>query len=188
MRILTGQACHDDATSGRPPQQTDDVKAFICAMKNDSRCDNGRIGVVGGSSGASHAAFAMFDITSTSDWPYWNQSGDDRPLAAACLSGAYDFTDRTADSYYQSCGGDPVIDFRNTIENYTHTCVLFDPNGGPNQWDSSPVKQLQTFTTAMPFRPMYFIHARCDQMPYHQLAAVQCKLSEDGGIHSGIRC
>lgn len=148
-------------------------------IRADSRCDNGRIGVVGGSGGASHAAFVAFDISSTSVWPYWNdQNRDDRPVAIACLSGAYDFTDRTADSQYQSCGGDPVIDFRNKIENYTDTCVLFDPNG-PNQWSSSPVAHLpQNFTTAMPFRPMYFIHARCDTMPYHQLGAVQCKLSE----------
>lgn len=182
--LVKGQPCHNDDTpentaSGRPPQQTDDVKAFIRAIRADSRCDNGRIGVVGGSGGASHAAFVAFDISSTSVWPFWNdQNRDDRPLVAACLSRAYDFTDRTTDSSYQQCGGDPVNDFRNKIENYTDTCVLFDPNG-PNQWSSSPVAHLpQNFTTAKPFRPMYFIHARCDTMPYHQLAAVQCKLSE----------
>lgn len=178
--LVTGQDCHNLATSGRPPEQTNDVKAFTRAMKADSRCDNGKFGIVGGSSGASHAAFAAFDITSTSDWPYWNRDGDDRPLAVACLSGAYDFTDRTTDDGYPNIPGDPVNDFRNKIENYTGTCVRFDPNGGPNQWSSSPVAHLQTFTTAKPFRPMYFIHSRFDSMPYHQLFDVQCKLTGVG--------
>jgi acetyl esterase/lipase len=177
--LVTGQACHDDPTSGRPPQQTNDVKAFIRAMKNDIRC-NGKFGVVGGSSGASHGAFAVFDTTSTSDWPYWNRDGDDRPLAVACLSGAYDFTDRTLDACYSGFGGDPTNAFRDKIENYTGTCVRFDATGGPNQWSSSPVAHLQSFTTDKPFRPMYFIHARYDSQPYHQLADVQCKLSEVG--------
>lgn len=174
---VTGQACHDVCSSGRPPQQTNDVKAFIRAMKADGRC-NGKFGVVGGSSGASHAAFAVFDISSTPNgaWPKWNQDGaDDRPLAAACLSGAYDFTDRTPE-----CGYSPIPEFREKIENYTGTCVLFDPNGGPNQWESSPVAQLQSFTDDKPFRPMFFIHARYDSMPYHQLFDVQCKLNGVG--------
>jgi hypothetical protein len=182
--LVTGQACHDDPTSGRPPQQTNDVKAFIRAMKNDSRCNGCKFGVVGGSSGASHAAFAVFDTSSTSDWPFWNSGGvDDRPLAVACLSGAYDFTDRTLDGCYSGFGGDPTNNFRDLIENYTGTCVRFDPNGGhDDQWSSSPVALLHSgvFTTAKPFRPMYFIHARYDSQPYHQLADVQCKLSEIG--------
>ena len=180
--LVKGQPCHSDPNSGRPPQQTNDVKAFIRAARVDSRCDNYRLAVVGGSSGASHAAFAMFDITSSgSAWPNWNQNGDDRPLAAVCLSGAYDFTDRTTDSAYAPVPGDPIDDYRNKIENYTNTCVRFDPNGGPNQWSSSPVAHLPTaFTTQMPFRPMYFLHARFDTMPYHQLFDVQCKLAEAG--------
>jgi hypothetical protein len=103
-----------------------------------------------------------------------------RPLAVVCLSGMYDFTDRTTDSGYPNVPGDPINGFREKIENYTNTCVLFDPNGGPNQWSSSPVAQLQTFTIAKPFQPMYFIHARFDTIPYHQLFDVQCKLTADG--------
>ncbi len=183
--LVTGQACHADTAegraSGRPPQQTNDVKAFIRAMKADSRC-NGKFGVVGGSSGASHAAFAAFDISSSgSAWPNWNQTGDDRPLAFVCLSGAYDFTDRTPETDYPTVPGDPITEFRNKIENYTGTCVRFDSNGGPNQWSSSPVAQLPTgFTMSRPFRPMYFIHSQYDSMPYHQLFDVQCKLTEAG--------
>ena len=180
--LIKGQDCHADSSSGRPPQQTDDIKAFIRAARVDSRCDNHRLAVVGGSSGASHAAFAAFDITSSgSVWPNWNQSGDDRPLAFACLSGMYDFTDRTTDSDYPAVPGDPINDFRNKIENYTGTCVLFDSNGGPNEWSSSPVAHLPpNFTSAKPFRPMYFIHSRHDTIPYHQLFDVQCKLAAAG--------
>jgi len=172
--LVTGQPCHNIPTSGRPPEQTNDVKAFTRAMKADSRC-NGKFGIVGGSSGASHAAFAMFDISSSQGWPNWNQGvADDRPLAAVCLSGMYDFTDRTTDSAYPAVPGDPIDGFREKIENYTGTCVLF-----PNQWSSSPVAQLQAFTTLRPFRPMYFIHARFDTIPYNQLFDVQCKLTGD---------
>lgn len=104
-----------------------------------------------------------------------------RPLAAVCLSGAYDFTDRTMDSSYPTVPGDPLNDFKAKIENYTNTCVLFDTSGGHNdQWSSSPVAQLPSSFTTMPFRPMYFIHARFDPMPYHQLFDVQCKLGAAG--------
>ncbi len=38
--------------------------------------------------------------------------------------------------------------------------------------------QLQSFSSEMPFRPMYFIHSRYDSMPYNQIADVKCKLAE----------
>ena len=145
--LVTGQACHADTAegraSGRPPQQTNGMKAFIRAMKADSRC-NGKFGVVGGSSGASHAAFAAFDISSSgSAWPNWNQTGDDRPLAFVCLSGAYDFTDRTPETDYPTVPGDPITEFRNKIENLPGPAFASTPmealtNGVLLPWRNCP--------------------------------------------------
>lgn len=107
--LIQGQACHDDPTSGRPPQQTDAVKAIIRAARADLHCKNFQVVVIGGSSGASHAAFAAFDTGVVNVWPYWNSGGhDDRPDVIVCLSGAYDFADRTPENYQPN----PLIGFQ----------------------------------------------------------------------------
>ena len=178
--LIKGQACHaNDPSSGRPPQQTDAIKAFIRAARADSHYD-GWIAIVGGSAGGSHAAFVTFDISQTSVWPFWNSGGhDDRPDVAVCLSGSYDFAARTTENY-PAVPGNPVDKFNDIIENYTGTCVRYDPNHGPDQWSVSPVGILQPFTTQFPFKPMYFINSQYDSMPFHQIIDVQCALSAAG--------
>lgn len=177
--LVKGQPCHTDSSSGRPPQQTDAVKTFIRAARADSHYD-GFLAVVGGSAGGSHAAFIAFDVSTTSVWPFWNSGGnDDRPDAIVCLSGAYDFTDRTAE-HYPPVPGDPVPRFKDLVENYTGTCVQIDPAGGPDQLKVCPVGVLQPFTTGRPFKPMYFINSQYDPMPFHQIVDVQCALQRVG--------
>ncbi len=170
--LIQGQTCHDDPTSGRPPQQTNAVKAIIRAARSDPHC-NGKVVVIGGSGGASHAAFVAFDTTVTNVWPFWNSTGDDRPDAIVCLSGAYDFPDRTPEHYG---GPDPLPGFMEIIESYTNTCVRIDPNGGPSQWTVSPLYMLHQPTSDRPFRPALFINSEHDTMPYHQIVDMQCAL------------
>src|SRR5207247_7915498 len=111
--LITNQHCHDNTSlgikSGRPPQQSDDAKAIIQAARDDVNCLNRKVGVVGGSAGATHAVWVALDTNSNpgSAWPFWTVNGttDDRADVVCCLSGAYLFSDRTVENYT------PSIDF-----------------------------------------------------------------------------
>ncbi|MBA3830862.1 MAG: alpha/beta hydrolase [Chthoniobacterales bacterium] len=69
-------------SSGRFPDQPNDIKVAVRAARSDSRC-TGQVGSVGGSAGGAHTAFAATTGT----------KGDDRIDVGVSLSGAYDFTD-----------------------------------------------------------------------------------------------
>ncbi len=168
--LIKGQPCHNDDASGRPPQQTDDCKAFVRAARQDGNCTK-KVGVIGGSSGGSHAAFLAFDQTSSVGWPNWTKA--DRPDAAACLSGAYDFACRIPESYVP----DPLPSFIGIVENYTNSCV-------PNfQRSKSPVSLLTSSTADIP--PIYLINSEQDTMPYHQIEVLQCAF-QNAGVNSSL--
>lgn len=110
--MVEGQTVHSEDTqagrdSGRPTQQINDIKSLIAAARNDSRC-NGKLGILGGSSGATHAAWAAIDQTHSDVWPVWDKTL--RPDAVACLSGAYDFADRVGSDI-------TIMDFKQKVEN-----------------------------------------------------------------------
>lgn len=141
---IPNQADHSDSYSGRPPQQTRAVEAFLDAAKNDSHCYHGEVGILGGSAGAGHAAYVALDESypDPSVWPFWSTAN--RPLFVACLSGQYDFTERD---------DDVTMRFVDDIENYTNTT---SPYG---QWAASPVAQI----APMPhFIPMFFVRSEED--------------------------
>lgn len=137
----------DPVHSGRYPQQTRAVEAFIDAARNDPNCYQHRVGVLGGSSGASHATYAALDVSSTSGvWPFWEKT--QRPLCVVGLSGQYDFSDRDQD----------VIDEGNfvpNIENYTYTTVPLQ------QWQDSPIGLISA-AAPQGFIPTYCIRASDD--------------------------
>ncbi len=163
---IEGQPCHnDDAETGRPPQQTDDIKAAIRAVRADGRC-NGKVGAVGGSAGASHAVFVVLDTTTSANW-----SPSLRPDCAVGLSGAYDFSDRT-DENYPANVGDPLPAFVSNVTNYTNTTDL------TIQKDLSPVSLVTTPTGQKPFKPIMILTSRYDPMPYHQIVDLQCAFQE----------
>jgi acetyl esterase/lipase len=164
--LVTGQPCHDDPDSGRPPQQTDDVKAFVRALRADEHC-NGLVGIVGGSAGGSHAAFVALDRRTSTGWPNWTAA--DRPDATVCLSGAYDLADRTPETY----GPNPLPDFIFRVENYTNSCIPTE------QHDVSPVARIDS-GTASTFKPMFFINSEQDSMPVHQMFDIECALQRAG--------
>lgn len=169
-----GQACHDNTSagqaSGRPPQQTDDIKAQIRALRADPAC-NGNIGILGGSAGGSHAVFCAIDKTATANhWPHWCENGaDDRPDCAVSLSGGYDFSDRTPESY--DTDGSVLLAFINDVENYTHTGDL------GIQRSYSPVGLT---ILANDFKPLFLINSIHDTMPYHQIVDMICALEAAG--------
>ncbi|MEO7723392.1 MAG: alpha/beta hydrolase [Chthoniobacterales bacterium] len=71
---------------GQFPDQYDDVKLAVAAARADQR-SNGQVGAVGGSAGATDAAWSA--ITGV--------PGSGKLDVAVCLSGAYDFADSTPD-------------------------------------------------------------------------------------------
>jgi acetyl esterase/lipase len=84
---------------GRFPDQYDDVHLAVQAARDDSRT-TGKVGAVGGSSGASHAVWVSTTGT----------RGADRLDVAVGLSGAYDYSDFRPD---------PVLPlFIQTVTNY----------------------------------------------------------------------
>jgi acetyl esterase/lipase len=171
--LIKGQTCHiTDESSGRPPQQTNDVKAIMRAARADTHC-NGFVGIVGGSAGGSHAAFVNLDRSVSADWPFWNNYRDDRPDAVVLLSGAYDFSDRTTEGYMP----DPVKPFKDFIENYTNSCDL------NYERSKSPVSLLSPSTADI--KPMFLINSEMDTMPFHQIVDMENAL-QAAGVDSSL--
>ena len=93
---------------GRCPEQTDDVATAIRAARNPASTSvafgrvNGKVGAVGGSTGASHAAYCAAAPT----------LGGDQLDAALLLSGAYDFHDP------DSLADNRCVKFGKMVRNY----------------------------------------------------------------------
>ena len=126
-------------SSGRFPDQTHDVTLAIIAARSDPRGD-GRVMAVGGSCGGTHAI-----VGSAIGTP-----GYDRLDAAVCLSGAYDFSDRTR---YKS-----LHFFVRSVVNYcgTHSITILE--------DDSPVAMV-----ASDISPVLMFETKHDEMPFTQL-------------------
>ncbi|MDQ3200077.1 MAG: hypothetical protein M3Q46_13005, partial [Verrucomicrobiota bacterium] len=92
---LDGQDDHTMTTegmlSGRPPQQTNDVKQQILAALADMKC-NQKIYLVGGSSGGCHALFCALDPTPTV--PTWSGSKVSKIKAVVSFSGPTNLSSR----------------------------------------------------------------------------------------------
>lgn len=87
---LTVQKIAGQNSTGQWPQQTNDAKAAVKYLRARSDC-NGIVDAVGGSAGATHA-ISVATETSGGNW-----TSADRARRAVCLSGCYDFADRTPD-------------------------------------------------------------------------------------------
>jgi len=146
---ITGQdPNYEDPLSGRPPEQTDDIKSLIKAARSLTTLCNGNVGVLGGSAGGSHAIFVALEKTTSPPFTYpnWCQNGvDDRPLCAIGLSGAYDLSDRLPTGY------EPLDNFIDLFQNYTNSCVLAD------QKSVSPVAKVKP-ESEQTFKPIYIIN------------------------------
>jgi acetyl esterase/lipase len=154
--LITNQVCHDathdpDGLSGRPPEQSDDIKAEVIALRADTTHCNGKVGVVGGSAGGSWAVWTALDTHSSGNaYPFWNASK--RADCAVSLSGAYEFDDRTPENY-GSNNPDPLPTFIRSVENYTNTTDPDDQHGLP------PVALVTTPTQQVPFKPIFLANS-----------------------------
>jgi hypothetical protein len=90
--LLNTQPPHlGNPASGRPPEQTDDVKREILAALADSQC-NQKIYLVGGSAGGCHALWVALDGTSGAVTS-WNDTVRQKIKAVVSLSGVTDLGD-----------------------------------------------------------------------------------------------
>ena len=132
---LFGQHSHDGTAlgiaSGRPPQQSNDVKQQILAALADGQC-NGTIFLIGASSGGTHALWAALDPNPTV--PGWSSASF--PKAVVGLSGIYDLSLRTPP---------PSQQFIADVNNYTNTIDNFV--GLEYQYSTSPISLVVPYAT-----------------------------------------
>lgn len=125
--------------SGRPPQQSNDVKQEILAALADEQC-NQKIFLVGGSSGATHALWAALDPNSTV--PGWGSTTLTKIKAVVGLSGVYDLPLRNPT---------PSPNFIDNVENYTNTTEE-EADCAAKQSLASPISLVAAATNIPPIR------------------------------------
>jgi len=134
-------------SSGRWHEQTDDVQMAAAAARRNPLC-NGKVGAVGGSAGGTHAASLVIQ-----------PGGVD---ASVCLSGAYDFSDRTAAPQYLDA---QTRDFND----YTGTTDL------ARQLSMSPIAFVNSGV-----KPIFLERAQNDPMPAAHQRKLLAKLQAVG--------
>lgn len=160
---IPGQTEHDlDPLSGRPPQQTNDLKQQVLAARAHFQC-NGKVFVVGGSAGGAHGFWVALDPAPTV--PGW--SSTTLVKAAVGLSGAYKFSER------EGYPADPdVLHFVQNIINYTNTAE----SDYTAQYAVSPV----ALVTSSVIKPLYLITSQFDPMPPKQWQDMLDTLAQHG--------
>jgi acetyl esterase/lipase len=154
------------ADPGQYPEQTDDVATAIRAARNPPRGSvafgrvNGKVGAVGGSAGASHAAYCAAAPT----------LGGDQLDAAVLLSGAYDFHD-PASLIDTRCAR-----FGENVRNYVgcSTSPGCDSNGGFLDI-ASPYRRFTSSSS-----PVFVIATNRDPMPPNQFTILVNKVAAVG--------
>jgi acetyl esterase/lipase len=151
---------------GRYPEQTDDVATAIRAARSPKPTSvahgrvNGMVGAVGGSAGASHAAYCAAAPT----------LGGDQLDAAVLLSGAYDFDDPASliDTRCATFGAD--------VRNYVGCSPgpACDGNGGLLDL-ASPYRRFTSSSS-----PVFIIASNFDPMPPNQFTILVNKVAAVG--------
>jgi len=161
-----GELQGQESDSGRYPEQTDDVATAIRAARNPARTSvafgrvNGKVGAVGGSGGASHAAYCAAAPT----------LGGDQLDAAVLLSGAYDFHDPASliDTRCAQFGAD--------VRNYVGCSPgpACDSDGGLLDL-ASPYRRFTSSSS-----PVFIIATNLDPMPPNQFMILVNKVAAVG--------
>ena len=179
---IVKQPCHedDDPTPGSlVTRETNDIKALVNALRADPHVDSTKIGVVGGSAGATLAVYVALDATDSGNngqvWPYWK--ADKRPQCAVMLSAAYDFSDMTPPP------GHSEIDFSFLLgtQNFVNSSDLSVLRS------YSPVA-LVTPDNTNPLVPLFMINTYYDSPPpYHQIVDMICAFRSIGVSDSAYK-
>lgn len=160
---------HLTPSSGRRPQQTNDIKQQILAALTDSHC-NGEIFLIGGSSGGCHALWVALD-QETSIVPDWTEEVRAAIKAVASLSGPTDLSSREGNMNI-------VEGFEISVENYTNV----SNEVYPDTWDElqkgvSPIKFVENATGIPPIR---MFGTELDSVPWQQGDEMQIELFARG--------
>src|SRR6266403_6242011 len=161
-----GKLPGQDRDPGHYPEQTDDVATAIRAARSPAQGSvafgrvNGKVGAVGGSAGASHAAYCAAAPT----------LGGDQLDAAVLLSGAYDFHDPTSliDTRCTTFGAD--------VRNYVGCSpgLACDGNGGLLDL-ASPYRRFTRLSS-----PVFIVASILDPMPPNQFTILMNKVAAVG--------
>ncbi|MBA2435455.1 MAG: alpha/beta hydrolase [Verrucomicrobiota bacterium] len=139
-------------STGQFPEQYDDVALAVQAARDDSRT-TGKVGAVGGSSGATHAV--------------WNsvtgRPGQDRLDVAVAISGAYDFSDFSPDPWL------PV--FIEIVTNYV---------GVPSTDTAGLRAASPAWVVRRSVPPLFLVDSADDIMPEVQLDDMVARLNASG--------
>jgi acetyl esterase/lipase len=138
----------------------------ILAAYYDSQC-NGRVFLVGGSSGASHSLWAALDPNPTV--PGWPVTGV--PKAIVSLSGVFDLSSRVGDN--QQALDQFIFDVRN----YTNTTDPDTPEKLAYQYSVSPLSLVAAATNIPPIR-LYTTEK--DPVPHQQSDNMKLALQAKG--------
>lgn len=122
--LITGQPPHgDNAASGRPPEQTDDVMALMMAARSSPQCNGHKVGILGSSAGGflgTYVALYSSEIN-VSGRPHWNPPGVDyRPDCVVTFSSPFDLSDQQELDITK----DPP--YIQDLQNYIGNCSLTD--------------------------------------------------------------
>lgn len=168
--LIKLQPSHADPLSGRPPQQTNDIKQQILAAKYHAKC-NGTVFVIGGSSGGAHALWAALDLADTTS-NGWGLS--ELPKAAVGLSGSYNLSSRDADTQDQK---DRFID---VVINYTN---INNRNANdPGHYAASAISRIPLIA-ASNIPPMRLYNSLDESMPYQQMRTFRDALFAHGFVN-----
>ena len=156
-----------EQASGRPPQQTDDVKQQILAALDDGDC-NGKIFLIGGSSGGCHALWVALDATA-GNITDWTPEVRGKIKGVVGLSAPTDLPLRDHDD------GVNIEHFADTVENYTNTFGAQD--WLQKQRAASPITLVANATNIPPIR-LYATDG--DSVPYQQAEEMRDALVTGG--------
>ena len=161
-----GELQGEESDPGRYPEQTNDVATAIRAARSPASTSvafgrvNGKVGAVGGSSGASHAAYCAAAPT----------LGGDQLDAAVLLSGSYDFHDPASliDTRCSRFGAD--------VRNYVGCSPgpACDSDGGLLDL-ASPYRRFTSSSS-----PVFIIATNLDPMPPNQFTILVNKVAAVG--------
>ena len=151
-RLAPAGSLPGQTSSGRFPDQYNDVHLAVQAARNDPRC-NGRVGAVGGSAGGTHTAWVAATGT----------PGSDRIDVGVSLSGAYDFSDFTPDP--------ELVFFSFVVTNYV---------GVPSSNTASLQAASPAWVLDGSVAPLFLIDTQNDLMPAGQIGDMAAQLAAHG--------
>ena len=150
-------------------EQTDDVATAIAAARNGTTTATagkmtGWVAAVGGSAGASHAAYCAGAPV----------RGGDQLNCAVALSGIFDLHDPAMEFNTDPICGDGLSCRSNNASNLTNYVGVTDWSNGGAQDLASPYRRFTSTSS-----PLYFIATNCDVIPQSQFNIMDTLL---GGI------